>query len=96
MVVDFLGKPFSNRPAESLRCLPMSAVHPVLYLNLQPDCTKFFVLHADFDFIRRRTADHSFLIRLSCPNLQCFAEGSLPSALLAKLSQLDRSLPFGG
>jgi len=25
-----------------------------------------------------------------------FAEGSLPSALLAKLSQLDRNSPFGG
>ena len=32
-----------------------------------------------------------YLVQFSCLNLQRFAEGSLPSALLAKLSQLDRS-----
>jgi len=92
---DFLGKPCLNRPAESLRCLPVTAVRPVLYLNLQPDCTNFLYC-IPLCFFIWRTSDCLFLIRLPCSNLQCFAEGSLPSALLAELSQLDPSSPFGG
>ena len=55
---DFLGKPCLNRPADSLRCLPMTAVRPVPYRNLQSNDTKFlhfvpfcFFQMADSDFL---------------------------------------------
>ena len=74
---DFLGKPFLNRPADSLRCLPVSAVRPILYANLQSDNAKFLYF-VPFCFIRRRTAVSCFS---SIDRLQliCFARGgSLP------------------
>ena len=53
-----LGKTCLNRPAESLRCLPVTAVRPVPYLNLQSNDTKFlhfvpfcFFQMADSDFL---------------------------------------------
>jgi len=38
---DFFGKTCLNRPADSLRCLPVTAVRPVPYRNLQSNDTKF-------------------------------------------------------
>jgi len=88
---DFLGKPFLNRPADSLRCLPVSAVRPILYANLQSDNTKFLYF-VPFCFIRRRTAVSCFssIDRLQ---LVCFARGAAcpPCIPLAKLNQLDHS-----
>ena len=71
---DFLGKPFLNRPADSLRCLPVSAVRPILYANLQSDNAKFLYF-VPFCFIRRRTAVSCFS---SIDRLQliCFARGA--------------------
>ena len=112
---DFFGKTCLNRPADSLRCLPVTAVRPVLYLNLQSNYTKF--LHfVPFCFFRWRTAVSCFS-SIDRFQLVCFArvaacppflEDALPlcrlrrhfptlwGITLAKLSQLDRSSPFGG
>ena len=68
---DFFGKTCLNRPAESLRCLPVTAVRPVLYLNLQSNYTKF--LHfVRFCFFRWRTAV-SFFSSIDRFQLVCFA-----------------------
>ena len=68
---DFFGKTCLNRPADSLRCLPVTAVRPVLSLHLQSNYTKFLHL-APFCFFRWRTAVSCF----SCIDqfqLVCFA-----------------------
>lgn len=53
---DFLGKPCPNRPADSLRCLPVIAARPVLHRNLQSNYAKFLHL-IPFCFFRWRTAE---------------------------------------
>ena len=62
---DFLGKPCPSRPADSLRCLPVSAVRPILYSSLQSDHTKFLYF-VSFCFFRR--ADSGCLISLRSNN----------------------------
>ena len=54
-IFGFLRKPFPNRPANLLRCSPVTAVRPVLYSNLQSDYTKFLYF-VSFCFFRTRTA----------------------------------------
>ena len=51
LFLDFLGEPCTNRPADSLRCLPVTAVRPILYSNLKSDATKFLYFVA-FCFFR--------------------------------------------
>ena len=58
---DFLGTPCPSRPADSLRCLPVSAVRPVPYRNLQSDDSKF-LLFLLFCFFRRADSGILFLI----------------------------------
>lgn len=68
---DFFGKTCLNRPADSLRCLPVTAVRPVLYRNLQSNDTKF--LHfVPFCFFRWWTAISCFL-SIDRFQLVCFA-----------------------
>ena len=89
--VGFFWKTCPNRPADSLRCLPVTAVRPVLYLNLQSNYTKF--LHfISFCFFRWRTAVSCFS-SIDRFQLVCFAKVAAcpPCIPLAKLSQLDRS-----
>ena len=76
-IFGFLRKPFPNRPANLLRCSPVTAVRPVLCSNLHSDCSKF-LLSILFCFFGERTAVILFFVRFSCPNLQCFAENSFP------------------
>jgi len=88
----FLENPFPNRPANSLRCSPVTAVRPVLYSNLQSDHTKFLYF-VSFCFFRGRTAVScsSSIDRLQ---LVCFVKGNslFPLTILsAKLNQLDHS-----
>ena len=60
-----------SRPADSLRCLPVTAVRPVLYLDLQSNYTKF--LHfVPFCFFRWRTAVSCFS-SIDRFQLVCFA-----------------------
>ena len=72
-----LGKPCPNRPADSLRCSPLSAVRPILYSNLQSDDTKFLYF-VSFCFFQM--ADSGILVShlFSYPNLQCSAGDSCP------------------
>ena len=74
---EFFGKPCPNRPADSLRCLPVSAVRPILYSNLQSDNTKFLYF-VSFCFFQM--ADSGILVShlFSYPNLQCSAGDSCP------------------
>ena len=72
----FLEKPITYRPAESLRCLPVSAVRPILHLNLQSDHTQFLYF-ALFCFFRWRTAVSCFS-SIDQFQLVCFAGCSLP------------------
>ena len=67
----FFGKPCPCRPADSLRCLPVSAVRPILYSNLQSDHTKFLYF-VEFCFFRWRTAV-SFFSSIDRFQLVCFA-----------------------
>ena len=55
----FLGKTCLNHPADSLRFLPVTAAHPVLYLNLQSDHTKF-LYYISFCFFGGWTAVSCF------------------------------------
>ena len=68
---DFFWKTCLNRPADSLRCLPVTAVRPVLYRNLQSNYTQF--LHfVSFCFFRWRTAVSCFS-SIDRFQLVCFA-----------------------
>ena len=68
---DFFWKTCPNRPADSLRCLPVTAVRPVLSLNLQSNYTQF--LHfVPFCFFRWRTAVSCFS-SIDRFQLVCFA-----------------------
>ena len=71
-IFGFFWKTCLNRPADSLRCLPVTAVRPVLYLNLQSNYTKF--LHfVPFCFFRWRTAVSCFS-SIDRFQLVCFAK----------------------
>jgi len=74
-IFNLLGKTCLNRPAESLRCLPVSAVRPVLYANLHPDYSKFLLL-IPFCFLRRRTAE-SYSLSGSIFKFTVFCRGQL-------------------
>ena len=69
---DFFWKTCPNRPADSLRCLPVTAVRPVLYLDLQSNYTRF--LHfVPFCFFRWRTTVSCFS-SIDRFQLVCFAK----------------------
>ena len=70
----FFRKPLPYHPANSLRCLPVTAVRLILYSSLQSDHTKFLYF-VPFCFFRRRTtvACSSSIDRLQ---LVCFVKGN--------------------
>ena len=71
-IFGFFWKTCLNRPADSPCCLPVTAVRPVLYRNLQSNYTQF--LHfVPFCFFRWRTAVSCFS-SIDRFQLVCFAK----------------------